>query len=56
MMIDSLSPKTIFVVSGPAASGKTTVGTYLSEALDIPYIEGDDVRSLPLNSPVQNLC
>ena len=54
MTIDPLSPKTIFVVSGPAASGKTTVGTYLSEELEIPYIEGDDVRSFLLNSAVQD--
>lgn len=56
MTIDPLSPRAIFVVSGPAASGKTTVGTYLSEKLDIPYIEGDDVRYFLLDSPVYDDC
>lgn len=36
-------PKTIFVVSGPAGSGKTTVATCISKELAIPYLEGDDV-------------
>lgn len=38
--------RTIFVVSGPAGSGKTTVATYLSKTLEMPYLEGDDVRHL----------
>ena len=42
-------PKRIFVVSGPAGSGKTTVATYLSHELAIPFLEGDDVRSILLN-------
>lgn len=56
MTIDQLSPKTIFVVSGPAASGKTTVGTYLSQELGIPYIEGDDVRSILWIWLIWNFC
>ena len=51
--------KRIFVVSGPAGCGKTTVATYLSHELAIPYLEGDDVRSILLNlwiRAVINLC
>ncbi|KAI9371463.1 P-loop containing nucleoside triphosphate hydrolase protein [Aspergillus egyptiacus] len=32
----------IWVVTGPAGSGKSTVGKYLQQALGIPYLEGDD--------------
>ncbi|KAI1118761.1 thermoresistant gluconokinase [Nemania sp. NC0429] len=31
----------IWLVTGPAGCGKTTVAEYLSKALEIPYIEGD---------------
>ncbi|KAJ8128547.1 hypothetical protein O1611_g5087 [Lasiodiplodia mahajangana] len=31
----------IWLVTGPAGCGKTTVAEYLSEALDLPYLEGD---------------
>ncbi|KAI1162385.1 thermoresistant gluconokinase [Nemania serpens] len=31
----------IWLVTGPAGCGKTTVAQYLSTALNIPYIEGD---------------
>ncbi|RMZ79116.1 hypothetical protein DV738_g3451, partial [Chaetothyriales sp. CBS 135597] len=34
--------KHIWVVGGPAGSGKSTVGHHLAEELSIPYIEGDD--------------
>lgn len=33
----------IWLVTGPAGCGKTTVAQYLSTALNIPYIEGDTV-------------
>lgn len=42
--------ETIFVVGGPAGCGKTTVASYLSEQLGVPYLEGDDVsmsRDIP---------
>ncbi|KAM5344360.1 hypothetical protein ACJ41O_012897 [Fusarium nematophilum] len=42
MMTQPSKTRTIFVVSGPAGSGKTTVATYLSQELSIPYLEGDD--------------
>lgn len=39
----------IIVVGGPAGSGKTTVATYLSQELGIPYLEGDDVSPVTLD-------
>lgn len=43
-------PKTemIFVVGGPAGTGKSTIASYLSQKLDIPYLEGDDVGCVAL--------
>ncbi|KAL2885419.1 putative gluconokinase [Ceratocystis lukuohia] len=32
----------IWLVTGPAGCGKSTVAAYLSEALNFPYIEGDE--------------
>ena len=37
----------MWIVTGTAGSGKTTVAEYLAGELQVPYIEGDDV-SLPL--------
>jgi gluconokinase len=34
----------IWLVTGPAGCGKSTVAEFLANALDIPYIEGDKVR------------
>lgn len=48
MTAQLLEAKTIFVVGGPAGSGKTTVATYLSQELTIPYLEGDDVCLRPV--------
>ncbi|KAI0817465.1 thermoresistant gluconokinase [Xylaria sp. FL0064] len=31
----------IWLVTGPAGSGKSTVALYLSQALNLPYLEGD---------------
>lgn len=33
----------ILFVSGPTASGKTSVAKYLAEKLDLKFVEGDDV-------------
>ncbi len=33
----------IWLVTGPAGCGKTTVAKHLASNLDVPYIEGDDV-------------
>ncbi|KAI9878105.1 MAG: hypothetical protein M1830_001864 [Pleopsidium flavum] len=38
----------IWIITGPAGCGKTTVAQYLAKELSIPYIEGDDVRTITL--------
>lgn len=35
----------IWIVTGPAGCGKSTVGNGLCKELGIPFLEGDDVRS-----------
>lgn len=35
--------KHIWVVTGPAGCGKTTIALDLAKELQLPYIEGDDV-------------
>lgn len=34
--------KHLWVITGPAGSGKTTVALYLASELKVPYVEGDD--------------
>ena len=34
----------IWLITGPAGCGKSTVAEYIAEALNLPYIEGDNVR------------
>lgn len=34
----------IYVIMGVAGSGKTTIGVLLAHALDIPFVEGDDLH------------
>ena len=34
----------IWILTGPAGCGKTTVGQFLAKELSLPYVEGDDVR------------
>lgn len=43
----------IWVVTGPAGCGKSTVGNVLRTELGVPFLEGDDVRppSLPPTKP-----
>ncbi|KAL4861729.1 hypothetical protein BDV12DRAFT_59655 [Aspergillus spectabilis] len=36
----------IWVVTGPAGSGKSTVGRYLQQQLGVPFLEGDDYHPL----------
>ncbi len=33
----------IWIITGPAGCGKTTVAQYLAQELSLPYVEGDDV-------------
>ncbi len=33
----------IWIITGPAGCGKSTVAQYLAENLLVPYIEGDEV-------------
>ncbi len=42
----------IWIITGPAGCGKTTVAQYLAKELSLPYVEGDDVhdRSVKLSS------
>lgn len=40
----------IWVVTGPAGCGKSTVGRALQTELGVPYLEGDDV-SFPYGLP-----
>ncbi|KAI1455148.1 carbohydrate kinase [Annulohypoxylon moriforme] len=49
-------PKTkrIFVISGLAGSGKTTVASYLSQALSIPYLEEDDYHTTDIKLKIGN--
>jgi len=42
----------ILLVTGPAGCGKTTVAEHLSKSLNLPYLEGDSVRS---SSPYSKL-
>ena len=37
--------KHMWIVTGPAGSGKTTGAKFLAEELEVPYIEGDDVSA-----------
>ena len=35
----------MWIITGPAGCGKSTVAQYLANELKIPYIEGDDVST-----------
>jgi gluconokinase len=41
----------IWLITGPAGCGKTTVAQYLAKELSLPYVEGDDVH-LPIGRPL----
>lgn len=42
----------IWLVTGPAGCGKSTIAEYLANTLNMPYIEGDSVR---VNSPARGV-
>jgi len=38
----------IWMVIGPAGCGKSTIGKYVADTLDLPFLEGDEVSlSIP---------
>lgn len=43
--VSSLKPRYrhLFIVTGPAGSGKSTVAKHLADSFNFPYIEGDEV-------------
>jgi gluconokinase len=52
-------PKThhrhIWLITGPAGCGKTTVAEYIAKSLKLPFLEGDNVRRScypSLNKPI----
>ncbi len=44
MQLDGDHIEHIWIITGPAGCGKTTVAQYLAKELSLPYVEGDDVR------------
>jgi len=38
-------PRHLFILTGPAGCGKTTVAKYLADQFDFPFVEGDDYHS-----------
>lgn len=41
----------IWIITGPAGCGKSTVAQFLANRLNLPYIEGDDVSTFILTNP-----
>jgi ATP-dependent protease Clp ATPase subunit len=42
----------IWLITGPAGCGKSTVAAYIAKAMNLPYIEGDEVSiHLPIPNP-----
>lgn len=41
----------IWIITGPAGCGKTSVAEYLAATFSMPYLEGDSVSVLPSSSP-----
>ena len=39
------SNRHIWIITGPAGCGKSSVAKHLAKQLSLPYIEGDDVRT-----------
>ena len=49
----------LFIVTGPAGCGKSTVGQFIAKTMRLPFIEGDEVREpnplLPTPPSTRNL-
>lgn len=41
---DAASHHHLFIVTGPAGCGKSTVGQFIAKTMNLPFIEGDEVR------------
>ena len=49
--------KHIWIVTGPAGCGKSTIAAFLAKELGISYIEGDDVsHTIPPHWTVRSAC
>jgi gluconokinase len=46
--------KHVWLITGPAGSGKTTVAQYLATELNLPYVEGDDWHTKANKDKMQN--
>lgn len=38
----------MWIITGPAGCGKSSVAQFLAKELSLPYLEGDDVRTYKL--------
>lgn len=47
--LPSLHHRHMWIITGPAGCGKSTVAQYVAKELSIPYIEGDDVSRATLS-------
>lgn len=43
--LDSPHHRHVWIITGPAGCGKSTIAQYLAKELSLPYIEGDDYHS-----------
>ncbi|KAI4097308.1 MAG: hypothetical protein LQ348_003810 [Seirophora lacunosa] len=43
--LDSPHHRHVWIITGPAGCGKSTIAQYLAKQLSLPYIEGDDYHS-----------
>jgi gluconokinase len=55
-MTPRLRHKHIFIVTGPAGCGKTTVAKYLANRYSLKYLEGDDVSTFFIGMNYANKC
>jgi len=52
-MADDLPPRTFVVVSGPSASGKTTLARAIAPALGLPLVAKDTIKVAPLTARIR---